>query len=215
MVAFTRRISMPRHKSIDELLALAKGADVTQVDHLHLELQQLEPNELVITAFLEAQPAHAQQENENGLLALHLACGNIDNIPSDIMEYLLDIYPDSVRKATRHGILPIHKACAAFSSSRAIKNIISLIDQHEESLLCPNRDGQLPIHIAVSNPKTNSPLLVQLLVDRCPQSLKVADRYGHFPLHKAAAKAHKTNGSVIDILLKGGAGIAMLQDHNG
>lgn len=206
---------MPRKISVEELLALAEDTAELHLDKLFGELSQLDPEDAVITSFLEVLPLRASAEDESGSVALHAACTNINNIRPDVIDVLVSYYQDGAKKGNKFGLLPIHKAAAVYNTVHSLPTVQKVVEYNVDGLLQQSKDGQTPLHIALSNPCISTYPLVELFVKLNPDCVKLVDNYGHYPLHKAASKAHKLDGAVIDLLLQSCSDIATLKDKNG
>ena len=205
---------MPRKLPIESLLALADPNDPLLVSHLHAELKLFEPDEEVVAHLIELNRGIVSAEIENGSLAMHVACGNIENISIEILQRVINACPDCLRRANKFGMLPIHKAMGAFSTEKSLKGIRTIAEEYVEGLSVRSLDGQLPLHLALVSPKIYSFSLVELLVELHPDALTCPDDYGQFPLHKAACKV-RTDPAIVNLLIEHSPKVAALKDNNG
>ena len=90
------------------------------------------------------------------------------------------------------GLLPLHKALLDVAPLGSIK---LLAQADPATLLIPNNEGMLPVHVACER---YQPDVVKYLVDLDMRSLLVADHNGDTPLHCACRAA---NYGVIELLL--------------
>jgi ankyrin repeat protein len=159
---------------------------------LHDELAKLNPSlENISQILLKSYPTEekesvAQEKNDSGSIALHIACYNINTISSEIIQLLIQSFPDGIKVPNKYGLLPIHKAVSApgrpVYHSHNVTNFIyntslikDIIDLYPAGLLHASLDGQLPIHLALKCPFIDGPL-VDLLINKCPSSLRVSER---------------------------------------
>lgn len=205
---------MPRKLTVEELLRIANTPDPKCVEYLHDELKLLEPNEAVVRGFLEYDPTRASAVNDCGSTALHIACGNIENLTVEILSCLIQCAQNALTIPNMYGMLPIHKAVGAYNTKKSLPNIRFVAESNLECLMCRTKDGQLPLHIAFVAPKLYTISLVSILVELQPKALRVADKYGHYPLHKAASKS-KIDPGVVGLLTECAPEIASLKDTNG
>lgn len=205
---------MPRKLSIDELLVAARTPDSKCVQYLHDELKLLEPNEEVVRRLVEFDPSRATTANESGSIALHIACGNIENLSIEILSCLIQCAQDALLTPNVYGMLPIHKAVGAFCTKKSLPNIKFVAESNLESLTCRTKDGQIPLHFAFVAPKLYTISLVSLLLHLQPKALRLADKYGHYPLHKAASKS-KIDPGVVGLLTEYAPEVASQKDANG
>ena len=206
---------MPRKLEYHEILALAGDKQSLHLDVLFSELRQVDPDEMIINTFLETLPARASTPNDSGSIALHIACSNINYMTPDLIDLLVSYYPEGIRVANKFGLMPIHKAAAAFKTIRSIRCVQSVLEYASDTAECLTKDGQTALHIALSNPCISSYQLVKVLIDTHPGAVKVSDSFGHYPLHKAASKAHKLDAGAFDLVLQACTEVAALKDLNG
>lgn len=205
---------MPRKLLLEALLKAAATDDPQCADYLNDELKLLEPSEQLVKAIIEHDVGRLLIPNDSGSTPMHAACSNIENIPDELLLYLLGKSPEALAVANKYGLLPVHKAVAAFATKKSLPNIRAVIASHKEGLLARSKDGQLPLHTALHSPKLYSVYLVELLLEFAPSAARMADKYGQYPLHKAALKP-KIDPGVITVLLDAASDIAALKDLNG
>ena len=146
-----------RRISVRDMMSLAKKPDADGRLLLHEELAQAKPNEDVIEVLLEVEPDRIKKKKTgSGLLPIHIACMNINSIPSDILVLLLDAWPDSIRKQCNYGFLPLHKAIMANTIGKNppnMDNIAIILEAFPEGVHVANLRGQYPLHCAVESKK--------------------------------------------------------------
>lgn len=127
-----------------------------------------------------------------GCLPLVLAI--YDDASLEVIAYLAEQYPDSVRHKTFGGWLPAHVA----ASRRKLDVTRYIVQRFPEALqevtdrdgavvfrgmARANQGGHLPLHVALRRRATVE--LVQCLVGRCPHLICQRDAMGRTPLHLA------------------------------
>ncbi|KAL7557331.1 hypothetical protein ACA910_020319 [Epithemia clementina (nom. ined.)] len=121
----------------------------------------------------------AEQRDESGLTALHLACRNIP--PLDIIDVFLSVAADTVRLPDLCWWLPLHYACACGSDTAVIQ---ALVESFPESRISTDRRHRTPLHFALGE-KSASPDVIFLLSSTGAASYP--DDIGMLPLHYACA----------------------------
>jgi ankyrin repeat protein len=205
---------MPRKLSIEKLLSVASTDDPLCVEYLRNELALFEPSEEVVKALVEHDAERLLTPNDSGSTPIHTACGNIENVPHDLLMYLLVKSPQALAVPNKYGLLPLHKAVAAYTTKRSLPSIRAVAGAHTEGLLARTVDNQLPLHIALHSPKLYTVYVVELLLELEPSAARFADSHGQYPLHKAAGKT-KIDPGVITVLLDAAGDVATMKDLNG
>ena len=106
-----------------------------------------------------------------GYLPIHTAFDHYWTV-ADVhtIQYLLDLYPESVNVLTPGGTLPIHRA-AGYGKV----DIIELLLKHNPDMASKrttNQECRLPLHIASS---VGYSLVVQVLYDAFPEAITIRD----------------------------------------
>ena len=137
----------------------------------------------------------------NGLLPLHEACrygDRVDNV--DTIQYLLEIYPESINAPDNEGWTPIHKA-AWIGKTKTIE----LLLKHDPDVASKMTDNenedeapieQLPLHIAiraVEHRNATGDIInfdskfksIKVLYDAYPEAINIRDGDGEAPLDMA------------------------------
>jgi ankyrin repeat protein len=131
-----------------------------------------------LTALVEAYPEALAVRDDQGLLPIDVAAKS-KSLRLEVLQYLVNMRPTSVRERNPKGRLPIH---GAYSSP--YRNAQFLVDQWPESLEERDGKGCLPLHVAAYHGA--HALTLQRLVERSPRSIRATDRRGRTPLHAAA-----------------------------
>jgi ankyrin repeat protein len=77
--------------------------------------------------------------NKSGRLPLHTACSN--QAPLDIVQYLVQEYPEFLQMNDNNGALPLRDAC---SSQVELYDIRYLVQEYPECLHVTNSNGEIP-----------------------------------------------------------------------
>ena len=140
-----------------------------------------------------------------GELPLHYAAGHKS---PGFCKLLVDAYPDSVRRRSDNGSLPIHNACLR---NCRVDTLEYLLEVYPESLHIRNGNGYLPIHLACHRPGENTSGIIQFMLIRDPECLSkpvVSDDFdndysevnGSLPLHVVCDSEEKPRDDVARLL---------------
>lgn len=105
----------------------------------------------------------------------------------DVVQYLVDSGPISLRMTDSNGAIPLHTACGNEGINLAI--IKALFNAWPESITQQDQDGELPIHALCRNEgldKAASLEIISFLVKSYPESVQFHDNEGNLPIHRAA-----------------------------
>ena len=109
-----------------------------------------------------------RQKSAGGSLPLHMACRfryPNEQQQLDVIQNIIEAYPDAVQCHDMWGNLPLHDACDVNSSSNIIppiEIIILLIQIYPESVRIKNMDGNLPLHLIARASKNTFTLLTEM-----------------------------------------------------
>lgn len=132
-----------------------------QWDSIHDRLQQV-PDEASFWIIDKNYPR----------LPIHLACEN--SAPLEVIEALLNAYPEGCIAKDGSGSYPLHLACANVQSS---KIIFTLLKRAIKASKAKDDIGRLPLHLACVNGA--DPAVIKALLDAYPTSCTVKDYNGH------------------------------------
>lgn len=129
---------------------------------------------------------------------LHAAIANAKNTPPQVVELLLNLYPNSAQLLVPdHSLLPLHIACLAepylalpFENpgSSAVELVLKA---YPAAANIPSDNGQLPLHIAISSRKSPATLVVLAL--ESPSSLKTRDAGSRlYPFQMVASQPERS-----------------------
>jgi ankyrin repeat protein len=133
-----------------------------------------------VQRILQQYPDSVKVINENGNLALHLACFN--GAPLQVVELLVANYPESLRIPDKHGSLAIHWACYGTSPLIVIQNLLL---QYPESISVKTNNGQIPLHYACHDAGRLD--VVKVLCEKFREGVHEKNEHGMLPLHIACA----------------------------
>jgi len=183
----------------DKFTNIAKADDPPGRFLLHDEYREKEPNEYLINELIRYFPDRASRRNASGDVPLHIACFHIDTVEPGLLLQLLTAYPEGPTVANHMGNLPFHKVVTAQSVEAGGNDLFSLtqrnlmrrismvMEAHPEALSVKNVEGQIPLHVALTKPRSVSLSVVSLLLEYYPEGAMEVDAYGHLPLHKVRA----------------------------
>lgn len=117
-----------------------------------------------VICFLKLDPKTAEHRDDNGRVALHYACKEL-NGGETLTRLLIRAYPDGATVADEGGFLPLHVACR-YSASLSI--IRMLIRAAPESLSTRTKKGSTPLSCAHGNKSGIGPDIVGIL-ERCAE----------------------------------------------
>jgi len=163
-----------RKMTIKEMIQASNQNEIQMGRNLlHEELQRAQPDESVVKRLIQTMPQRVSAPNEHGSIALHVACNNIKSCDSSLMLILLDAYPDGINIKNNLGLLPMHKAAMQCSDVSVGSLNILMEFNNNNTLSIPNKEKQLPLHLALASPKVICFEVIETLVDAYPGALSV------------------------------------------
>jgi ankyrin repeat protein len=168
---------------------------------LFVECLRCPPSMERIRQLVNANPEAVKfRTDDYGRIPLYAACRDFENGtegPLEVVQYLVEQWPQSVKTADFYGDLPLHYACNGKVPLEVIRN---LFEQWPESVKTAGNSGNLPLHCAC---ETEAPLeVIQWLVEQWPESIKTANNEGELPLHKACSNAEGASLAVVQCLVQ-------------
>ena len=158
---------------------------------LRRECESTSPSMCKIRRLVNANPGAVKAANENGL-PLHAVClsfinreYSLDRIQCslNIIQFLVEKWPESVKATNRYWNLPLHQACQRSVSREVIQY---LVEKWPESVKATNKYGNLPLHEACQRKVSRE--VIQYLVEQWPESVKATNRDGNLPVHEACTQ---------------------------
>ena len=131
-------------------------------------------------------PRGIRAKNGGGQLPLHCALWS-GRAPLQLIQYLIELYPEAVNSTDNDGNLPLHIACLMAASRNVIQLALDRFtgdDRNHRGLSVVNNDGQVPLHCYVICDGADTDAL-QPLLDLYPEGIHATDRNGRLPLHVA------------------------------
>jgi len=110
-------------------------------------------------------------------LPIHLACTN--QAPREVIEALLDAYPEGCVAREGSGSHPLHLACA---NGLSLETVLVLLKKSKKAARIKDDIGRLPLHLACANVGGANLLVVKALIDAFPGSCSMKDYNGHTAL---------------------------------
>ena len=156
--------------------------------------QKVTPN--IIRLLLDAAPTSVRSVNSKGKMPLHFLCEDKDEdgeiIPLDgataleILNLLIEMYPEAASHADIYGCLPIHHAC----EWRSPGFCRVLINTAPDSVRSVDNYGYTPLHRLCMNKQVDDAVAMQilnLLIDNHPAAARHASNHGILPIHVASS----------------------------
>lgn len=168
---------LPIHKA---MLAPVLASTAPRIDHI----------ERLITLF----PAGLWRGTKERQVPLHLSLKAPRPI-EQLVELLLEKYPEAAAIKDSHGHLPLHKLCAKRPCEDVINVVSSLLEAHPPGAVEQDHTGRTPLHWAVScRDKPNLEILGELL-EVAPQAVLVLDNDGFKPISRLMNRGNDRCGA--------------------
>ena len=121
--------------------------------------------------------------SSSGKTPLHVICGN-KFVTLNIVQLLIDAFPDSVRHEDNKGRMPLHKLCnnKNLDDEVGLEILKLLLERCPESVRHAAEGGRLPIHLAAG---FQSLEFCRILIEAYPASGRLALSIGALPFHVA------------------------------
>ena len=99
---------------------------------------------------------------------------------NDLVEVVLEAYPDSVKIPDKYGRLPLQLALLNHVKSKVVQKIF---DKYPEAASVEDHKGTLPLHTAISKRATCS--IIKKICNAYQEGAKMKRRFNDLPLHSA------------------------------
>jgi ankyrin repeat protein len=184
--------------------------------HISAELNDRATVELL----LEKYPAGLRKKDSKGLSPLHLIFRSppMDESGSrmdlDLFSFLADkMGPEAFQTVDEEtGRLFLHEiSIGDIKYSMDTTATQAVIDRNPAAVMIPDKDGNLPVHLAVGD-YDEAVVFVRTLIDASPECLKTPNAAGKLPLHVAAGRFMV---SVMDDLIECYPEAIITKDANG
>lgn len=173
----------------------------------------------VIKIFVKLEPNLASTPDEEGWLPLHTAVGTTHNQAStDVVQCLVQSYPEALTISTIHGRCPLHLALRY----NAPFEIVELLCNSTTAKLA-DRDAHYPLHFACR--AQSNIRVICLILKMFPCATRMEDHRGMTPLHFCCKYGETEMGKipcdpqvktrVIQLLVKADPSVLMLRDDDG
>lgn len=139
-------------------------------------------------------------------LPLHKAC--VLQPPADVVEALIEAFPDGTSSKDQDGWLPIHCACFYCSSVEVVN---ALLMANPKCAIMKDDDGRLPLHYACLKGAKKD--IVSALIRANPKAAMSKDNDGRLPIHHACSNCAPEE--TIEELLKSNPKGAQSKDDQG
>jgi ankyrin repeat protein len=149
------------------------------------EIMQLVPK------FVEVCPDSVITPTSTGRLPLHLACQRTESL--ELVEYLLDCFPDACHYRDDEGKFPLDHALEVTDPNASIVEL--LVKQHSVLLTYQDENGCLPLQrllkkVGTSRRSARYDKVVQVLLQGFEGSLRLQDGEGNTPLMLACTSGN-------------------------
>ena len=134
----------------------------------------------VALKLLNRYPHLVRQRNDDGTTLLQSALMR-DQPSKEVIQLLLELYPEAVHYKDPHYGTPLHSACR----TRASKEVIELLlERHPDAIHEKDESEWTPLHCAcASSPPPKE--IIEVLLQKYPEALQNKDYFGSTPLHTA------------------------------
>lgn len=148
----------------------------------------------IVQFLVEANPDMLTKTNRFGRSALHMAC--MFAAEPTVVGFLLDQLPSLATQVDTESMTPLHICCDSNANNTTLLQTLFDSASGTDACLCPNAQGQLPLHMAVQASASKDS--IERLVQACPASTKVADHQGKTAT--ALASSLKLDDSIVLLL---------------
>jgi ankyrin repeat protein len=172
--------------------------DAYQIFELLDKSYQSPPDANAMQDLFVRRPSEAKREFVYGQTLLHKAFEFFSH-KTDVIDVILEAYPQSLEKEDDFGYLPIHRLLSGRWGDNISEMTSKIINAFPDCLVTPtSMDGELPLHIA--SKRIECADVVRLLL--CyPDSCQYRDHLGKFPLDHAL-ETREPNQTIIQLLVK-------------
>ena len=118
----------------------------------------------------------AKTKDEDGKLPLHVAV--VKNTSPEMVQLIVDKYPQAAMQPDSYGFLALHKALS-FKATDAVIKIVLVANP--DAVAEKDKHGSLPLHTATLRFASDS--VFAFLVDCYPDACKTKNSSGNLPLH--------------------------------
>lgn len=136
---------------------------------------------------IKNHPEEAQTIGNRGSLPIHRACNLGTMVPLEVIEQLIDAYPQSLEhKAGKCAELPLHVAVSHEHNGLHMEIVKLLLRHYKEGAAVQDAHGQTPLTSHLFFYRHPNLQVIQMLVEAHPHAIQMIDIYQKCPLHYAA-----------------------------
>ncbi len=160
-------------------------ANINNYEFFHEACRNERSTEGILRYLLDNFPNAVRDDDEEGLLPLHIICSN-KNVTLGMVQLLIDAFPESIRQADNTGRMPLHFLCLnnIMDDEVGLEILRLYLERCPESVSHAAEGGILPIHTAAA---AQSPEFCHILIDAYPGSERITYGIGALPFHAACA----------------------------
>ena len=184
--------------------------DAYQIYELLDKSYQIPPDPDAMRDLFIRRPSEAKRKFVYGQTLLH-KCFDFFSHQTDVVDVLIEAYPESLKIEDDDGLLPIHHLLAGRWGENIVEMTSKLLGQYPESVVAATKSGELPLHIA--SKRTESVGVVKALL--CfPDACMYRDNSGKFPLDHAL-DSRDPNHNIVQLLTEQHPVLLSFPDRNG
>lgn len=151
------------------------------------------PLDFIMTLLRAFPEAIKKTESAFRRIPLHIALKS--RVSEEVIRFLIQSYPDGVRRKDLLGRVPLHYA---ISNSLPLNIVRYLIDACPELITATDIKGWTPLHVAAN--KAVSTEIVLMIVRSRPEVMKMKNKHGWTPLKCAMESNTPYTGMIVDTL---------------
>jgi ankyrin repeat protein len=188
------------------------GADVNVQNNdedtpLHYAFRAFDPNDggdiTVLMYLLSQGNVNANIKDGHGYTLLHRACININHLPLEIFQYLIETVGCGVNGQDENQDTPLHRAIIYFSPNEDGGNttvLMYLFGRKDVNVNIKDKYGVTLLHTACDNINTIPLDVFKLVVETHGADVNAQNEYKDTPLHRALLFFNPNKGGDINVL---------------
>ena len=195
---------------IDAHPASVRSKDNDGATPLHALCHNSDPDEdnavQILKLLIEKYPEAVQHhDDKNGYLPIHVA--SVRRSP-EFCRLLIDAAPDSVRRVTNNGMMPLHALCGnRMNEGTSLQILALLINAAPDSVRSVTNDGWTPLHVLCNNREVDEGnsertaiQIMKILINAAPDSVRSVANDGWTPLHVLCGNKEVDEGTTIEMM---------------
>jgi ankyrin repeat protein len=156
----------------------------------------------VLTYLLSQGDVNVNIKGQYGFSLLHCACFNVNAIPLDVFEYMVEIQCCDVNMLDKDGNTPIHHALEQFDPDCCDLNVLTyLFDQKGVNVNTKGQSGRTLLHIACDYINSFPIEIFQYLITTKGADVHTQDSHNTTPIHYALRHFNPDEGGDIATLI--------------